>query len=113
MTLGRVRMSALMSTGLALLLCAGCTTVSADSPDPRKCSRYVNPFLEETAHAAAPANEESREWVGFAVSEAGQLEVSNRDKRLAKGVLDTCEQETQEAADRAARKAKPWYKRIF
>jgi hypothetical protein len=113
MTHGKVKVSALMSTGLALLLCAGCTTVSADNPPPRQCSKYVDPFLDETPHATAPANAESREWVGFSVSEAGQLEIANHDKSNARKVLNVCEQETLDANKRAARRVKPWYKKIF
>lgn len=82
-------------------------------PPPRQCSRYVDPFLEEVPHAKPPADDSSKEWVGFAVGEAGQKEIDSRDKRLAKKVLHVCEDETKDAFDRAARRAKPWYKRIF
>jgi hypothetical protein len=51
--------------------------------------------------------------VGFGVAEAGQKEQDTRDKALARKVLHVCEDETQAAHDRAARRAKPWYKRIF
>lgn len=100
-------------TAPALLLCAGCTTVSADLPPPRQCSRYVDPFLEATRHAAPPASAASNDWVNFGVAEAGQVELANRDKHLARSVLATCEQETQEAFDTAARRAKPWWRRAF
>jgi hypothetical protein len=110
---GRVNKLAKTWTLPVLLLCASCTTVSADFPPTRQCSRYVNPFLEVTAHAAPPASADSKDWVGFAVAEAGQLELSNHDKALARQVLGVCETETQEAHDRAARAVKPWYKRIF
>lgn len=82
-------------------------------PEPRRCSRYVDPFLEEVDHAAPPADKTSKEWVRFGVEEAGAKEQDTRDKRLGKKVLHTCEDETQEAFDRAAKAVKPWYKRIF
>lgn len=88
-------------------------TISAEAPDPRKCSRYVKPFLEETKHAKGPASAASNEWVNFGVAEAGQLELANRDKKLADQVLTICEEENQAALDRAAKRAKPWYRRIF
>lgn len=110
---GLVRRSGLTLTLLALPLCVGCTTVSADLPPPRECSRYVGPFLTPTPHAPPPTDDSSKEWVGFGVAEAGQLELSNRDKTLAGQVLTVCEAETQEAFDRAARRVKPWYRRIF
>lgn len=113
MTHGKVKLLALMSTGLVLPLCAGCTTVSADIPPPRQCSRYVDPFLDVTPHATAPVSAESREWVGFGVAEAGQLEIANHDKSNARKVMNICEQETLDANKRAARRVKPWYKRIF
>ena len=69
--------------------------------------------MEETPHAPPPETAASKDWVGFGVAEAGQVELANRDKRLADEVLTVCEQETAEAHERAAKKAKPWYKRIF
>lgn len=110
---GMVRRSARASIALGLLLCASCTTVSADLPPPRQCSRYVDPFLDATPHAAPPASADSNDWVNFGVAEAGQVELANRDKQLARSVLGVCEQETQEAFDRAARQARPWWRRIF
>lgn len=79
----------------------------------RQCSRYVNLFLERTEHARPPADDSSKEWVNFGGAEAGQLEVSNRDKELAKQVLVICEQEGADALKRAQRAMKPWYRRIF
>lgn len=110
---GKAKLLGLTLTGLALMLCAGCTTVSADNPPPRQCSKYVSPFLDETPHAAPPANAESKEWVDFGVNEAGQLVIANHDKANARYVLTVCEQETLDAYARAARRVKPWYKRIF
>jgi hypothetical protein len=73
----------------------------------------VNLFLERTAHAKPPASEDSNEWVNFATAEAGQLELSNRDKELAKLTLQMCELEGEEALARAKRAMRPWWKRIF
>lgn len=110
---GMARVSAVLSTLLGLLLCAACTTVSVDPAPQRACSRYVNLFLERTEHARPPADDSSKEWVNFGGAEAGQLELSNRDKALAKQVLVMCEREGAEALARAKRAMKPWYKRIF
>lgn len=77
------------------------------------CSRYVDLFLERTEHARPPAGDSSKEWVNFGTAEAGQLELSNRDKTLAKKVLGICEQEGAAALDRAKRAMKPWWKRIL
>jgi hypothetical protein len=99
---------------LVLVLCVSCTTVSAEALQPeRKCSRYVNLFLERTEHAAPPASEASNAWINFGVAEAGQLELSNKDKELAKLTLQMCELEGEEALARAKRALKPWWKRIF
>lgn len=73
----------------------------------------MNLFLERTEHARPPADDRSREWVNFGVAEAGQVEISNRDKDLAKKVLLMCEAEGAEALERAKRSLKPWWKRIF
>lgn len=110
---GMVKRSATMSMLPALLLCAACTTVSADFPPPRRCSLYTDPFLEQTNHAPPPANSASKSWVNFGVGEAGQLTIANHDKANAKKVQHVCEDETQAAFDRAARRVKPWWKRIF
>lgn len=73
----------------------------------------MNLFLERTDHARPPADDSSKEWVNFGGAEAGQLELSNRDKELAKRVLAMCEQEGAEALERARHAMKPWWKRIF
>lgn len=77
------------------------------------CSRYVNLFLERTEHSTPPVDETSKEWVNFGVAQSGQLELSNRDKTLAKKMLETCEAEGAEASERARRALRPWYKKIF
>jgi hypothetical protein len=102
----------LRSTPLLLLASAGCTTVSVDGPPPRQCSRYVNLFLERTEHATRPAGSQAS-LGNFAIAEAGQLELSNRDKELAKKTLALCESEGTEAHERAKRAMKPFWKRIF
>lgn len=86
--------------------------ISVETRPPR-CSRYVDPFLEETDHAQAPKDERSNEWVNFSINEAGQLNIANRDKVLGKRVLHTCEADAQQAYDEAKKKAGPWYKRLF
>lgn len=96
-----------------MLACAGCTTLSVEGPDQRLCSRYVNLFLEATPHARPPADANSKEWVNFGTAEAGQLELSNHDKDLAKKMLGVCEQDGAEALAKAKRSLKPWYKKIF
>lgn len=101
------------STPLLLTACAACTTVSVEGADQRQCSRYVNLFLERTEHAPPPADSSQAALGNFAIAEAGQLELSNRDKVLAKQVLSICEQEGAEALDRAKRALKPWWKRVF
>lgn len=73
----------------------------------------MNLFLERTEHAVPPADASSNEWVNFGTAEAGQLELSNHGKALAKQVLALCEQEGAEALERAKRAMKPWWKRIF
>ena len=110
---GMARLSVRTSTLLALTLCASCTTVSVAGPDQRQCSRYADLFLDPTEHAAPPAGADSKDWVNFAVAEAGKLNLSNRDKQLAKQVLHLCEQEGLDATARAKHDAKPWYKKIF
>lgn len=97
----------------ASVAAAGCTTVSVEGPQARMCSRYVNLFLERTEHATPPANDSSKEWVNFGVAEAGQLELSNRDKAIARKVLTMCEEEGAEALERAKRTLRPWWRRIL
>jgi hypothetical protein len=97
---------------LAPLLCAACTTVSVDAPEQRQCSRYVDLFLDRTEHAPAPGTSQASH-VAFEAAEAGQLELSDRDKVLAKQVLHMCEQEGADALARAKRSMKPFWKRIF
>lgn len=94
------------------LLCAACTQVSVAGPSQRKCSRYVNLFLERTEHAAAPEGGQAS-YANFAIAEAGQLELSNRDKELAQLTLQMCELEGEEALAAAKKALKPWWKRIF
>lgn len=94
------------------LLCAACTPVYVEGPSQRNCSRYVNLFLERTEHAPPPGDSQASH-ANFEIAEAGQLELSNRDKDLAKKVLLMCEAEGAEALKRAERALKPWYKRIF
>ena len=113
MVRGTVKQSARMSTLLALTLCAGCTPLYVEGPDQRLCSRYVNLFLDATPHARPPASAASNEWVNFGTAEAGQLELSNHDKSLAKQMLGICEQEGVDALARAKRSLKPWYKKIL
>lgn len=109
----KVKRWTLKSTLLLLLACAGCTTVSAERVAPdRKCSRYVNLFLERTEHATPPTGTQAS-LGNFALAEAGQLELSNRDKELARKVLEMCEQEGQAAYERAKHALRPWWKRIF
>lgn len=110
---GTVKRLAQTSTLLALMLCAGCITTSVGGPAQRQCSRYADLFLDPTEHAAPPATADSKDWVNFAVAEAGKLNLSNRDKFLAKQVLHLCEQEGLDATARAKQAAKPWFKRIF
>lgn len=101
-----------LSTLLLPLVCAACTTVSVDPEPPRKCSRYVDLFLERTEHAKAPDGSQAS-LGNFALAEAGQLELSNRDKELAKLTLHMCELEGEEAYERAKKALRPWWKRIF
>lgn len=70
-------------------------------------------FLERTEHAAPPASDASKDWINFSVAEAGQLELSNKDKELAKLTLHMCELEGEEALARAKKALRPWWKRIF
>jgi hypothetical protein len=98
---------------LLLAGCAGCTTVYVAGPEQRQCSRYVNLFLDRTEHAKPPSDGSQAALGNFAIAEAGQLELSNRDKQLAKEVLVICEKEGQEAYERAKRALKPWWKKIF
>lgn len=79
----------------------------------RKCSRYVDVFLDETPHVIAPQSDASNEWVNFAVGEAGQVNNANSDKEKGKRVLHICEDENEQAVKDAQRRVKPWYKRIF
>jgi hypothetical protein len=73
----------------------------------------VNLFLERTEHAPPPADGSQAALANFAIAEAGQVELSNHDKALAKKVLAVCEAEGDEALAEAKRRLKPWYKRIF
>lgn len=82
-------------------------------PDPRRCSKYTEPFLEQTAHAERPRHKNMPSWVEFGVAQTGQLVIANDDKSKAKHVQKTCEDETATAFKRAERKLKPWYKKIF
>jgi hypothetical protein len=72
----------------------------------------VDLFLERTEHAPTPGTSQASHG-NFEIAEAGQLELSNRDKELAKKVLHLCEDEGVEAYARAKRRMKPWIKRIF
>lgn len=103
----------LRSTLLLPLACAACTTVSVDSlQDQRHCSRYVDIFLERTEHASPPGTSQASH-ANFELAEAGQLELSDHDKALAKQVLHICEGEGDAALARAKRAMKPFWKRIF
>lgn len=62
----------------------------------------MNLFLDPTEHAPPPASSQASHGE-FEVAEAGQLELANRDKGLAKKVLGICEQEQIDAATRAKR----------
>lgn len=72
----------------------------------------MNLFLERTEHAPPPSGTQAS-LGNFAIAEAGQVELSNRDKALAKQVLLMCEKEGAEGKKRAERAMKPWFKRIF
>jgi hypothetical protein len=96
------------------LLTAACTTVSADNLQaPRTCSQYVNLFLQRTEHAAPPADNSQAEHGRFELAEAGQLELADMDKILARETLGICEKESAAAYERAKKALKPWWKRIF
>lgn len=82
-------------------------------PDPRRCSRYTEPFLEETPHSPRPASKALKEWVGFGIGQTGQLVIANDDKRKARHVQTTCEAETAKGFETARRKLLPWYRKIF
>lgn len=98
----------------SLVLLTGCTTIStSDLQPPRTCSQYVNQFLKRTEHAPAPADASQAEHARFEVAEAGQLELSDMDKFLAKQTLGICEKEGQAAYDRARKALKPWWRKIF
>ena len=73
----------------------------------------MNLFLERTDHASPPAAGSQAALGNFAIAEAGQLELSNHDKALARKVLARCEQEGSAALERAKRALRPWYKRIL
>jgi hypothetical protein len=66
-----------------------------------------------TPDARTPASAAANEWVNFGVAEAGQLQMSNHDKSLAKQMLGICEQDGADALARAKRSLKPWYKKIL
>jgi hypothetical protein len=87
-------------------------SLSTALQDQRQCSRYVDLFLDRTEHAPAPGTSQASHG-NFEIAEAGQLELSNRDKELAKKVLHICEQEGAAALARAKRAMKPWWKRII
>lgn len=82
-------------------------------PDPRRCSRYTEPFLEQTPHAPRPARPTLPSWVEFGVAQTGQLVIANDDKSKARHVQKTCEDETAKAFEKASRRLKPWWKRVF
>jgi hypothetical protein len=97
---------------VASALLAACTTVSVDAlQDQRHCSRYVDLFLDRTEHAPTPGTTQASHG-NFEIAEAGQLELSDRDKLLAKQVLHMCEKEGDDALARAKHAMKPWWKRI-
>ena len=73
----------------------------------------MNLFLERTAHANPPVDGSQAALGNFAIAEAGQLELSNRDKELAQLTLQMCELEGEEALAAAKQALKPWWKRIF
>ena len=101
------------------MLFASCTTVSAEMPDPRRCSKYTDPFLQETPHTERPRPQSAlpgavlNAWVNFGIGQTGQLVIANDDKRKAKHVQTTCEAETAIAFEKARRKLLPWYRKIF
>ncbi len=107
---GLIRVSIL----LGLMASASCTTISVDGSNDDSCLDYVpGGMLEDTKHAAPPATAAGNDWVNFGIAEAGQLEKANVDKRGAKHILTVCETKKREALARAARRNKPWYRRIF
>jgi hypothetical protein len=111
---GKAKPSVMKLTPLALLLCASCMQTYADvQSTQRKCSTYVEPFLEQTKHAPAPQSAASNEWVNFGIGQSGKVNDANTDKDKGKRVLRKCEEENQRALEAAAERAKPWYKRIF
>lgn len=83
-------------------------TVSVET-DEQFCSEYVEPFLEETPHAAPPANNQDVSWVNFGIAEAGQVEMANRDKANAAHVLTVCERNQQKAQERSRKRARKWW----
>lgn len=67
---------------------------------------------EPTLHAAPPGTSQASHG-GFEIAEAGQLEKANSDKASTKHIITVCETKKVEAAKRAARQLKPWYRKIF
>ncbi len=99
---------------LGLLAFASCTPISVDGSNYDVCLDYVPPeMLQDTKHAAPPASAAGNDWVNFGIAEAGQLEKANADKRGSTHILTVCEKKKKEALERATRRNKPWYRKIF
>ena len=75
-----------------------------------ECSKLTGPLLDETKHVTAPATAASKDWVNFGIGEAGQLNVSNHDKKTAKEICVAVEQANSEARAEVAAQLKPWWK---
>lgn len=79
-----------------------------------KCSDLIpQELVDDTPHAPAPKSSAENEWVNFGLGEVGQLNIANRDKRLANDLCKRVEALNEQAQKNAERRNKPWYKRIF
>ncbi len=108
---GLVKLSVRTLTLLALPLCAGCMSVYVVGPDPMECTKTVPRRMQEpTPHTTPPVDDKSKEWVGFGVREAGQLEISNTDKTTGWDICREVERQNALARENARAKIeKKWW----
>lgn len=70
-------------------------------------------LLAATPGAPRPRSDAAGEIAAFGDRQTGQLDKANADKAGVERMGETCRRLNAEALDRARRRAKPWWKRIF
>lgn len=93
---------------LALTACAGGPRIET-LPVAFDCSARVPPQLRADVQGAdLPEDNTVGGWVAFADAQTGKLESANDRKTTALWIIDQCEGEEKEAAERI--KPRPWWR---